>query len=303
MSVRLPQHVDVTELSEDERIRRKQRWHSLEAYRFRLRNIGKLVLTARDYALNWDAAQIDEPSYFVIGIAKGGSTLMHAVVRDICERAGRAYIDAPAAFFAHGVEPGSVLLDLDWLRNRDGTVFGGFRWVHPWIDDEVLHKRDKIVLVRDPRDCLVSLYFSHAYSHAKPGEGLTAQFSGQRRKALEADLDSFVLSEVSGRVFQNFCRILALTRLPNLTLFRYEDVVFDKRRWVGELTTALGADLDEASCQTIADAHDRIPDSETENAHIRQVTPGDNARKLKPETIKRLNETFAPILDAFGYER
>ncbi len=36
-------------------------------------------------------------------------------------------------------------------------------------------------------------------------------------------------------------------------------------------------------------------------SHKRKVTPGDHREKLQPETIRRLDQIFAPVLDRLGY--
>ena len=35
--------------------------------------------------------------------------------------------------------------------------------------------------------------------------------------------------------------------------------------------------------------------------HKRKVTPGDHREKLQPETIRQLDQLFAPVLDKPGY--
>ena len=50
-----------------------------------------------------------------------------------------------------------------------GRVYGGFRSMPLVFAQSELYRRSrKILLVRDPRDALVSEYFSLAYSHGLP---------------------------------------------------------------------------------------------------------------------------------------
>lgn len=278
--------------------------HNNADVRFILDNGERLKLDLRPFTLNWDAADMDAPSYYVLGLAKAGSTLMHEIVKALCQASGRTYIDAPAALFAQGVEPARVMVDADWLRSRGGSIFGGFRWLHPWMDNRALHEGRKILMVRDPRDILTSLYFSHAYSHVAPETGKLAEtFGGQRKSALSQSIDDYVSGPLSVRVFRNYCHVLPLTRMRDLTLYRYEDVIFDKRNWVRSLADALDIACPAETLDAIAAAHDQTPGEEDVGRHVRQVTPGDHRRKLSPGTIAALNERFAPILQAFGYER
>ena len=36
-------------------------------------------------------------------------------------------------------------------------------------------------------------------------------------------------------------------------------------------------------------------------SHKRKITPGDHREKLQPETIRQLDQIFAPVLDRLGY--
>lgn len=290
------------EQREKRQARRREKRHATPEVRFVLDNNTRVSVDLRAYSLNWDAARIGDPSYYVIGLAKGGSTLMHELVRALCKEAGRTYIDVPAALFDQGVEPARAVLDPDWLRSRDGSVFGGFRWLHPWMDNLALHERRKIVMVRDPRDILTSLYFSHAYSHVAPETGRLADtFDEQRTQARAQSIDDYVAGPVSLRVFRNYCHLLALTRMPDFRSYRYEDVIFEKRQWIRDLAADLDIKCPEDRLDAIADGHDRQPEAEDASNHVRQVAPGDHVRKLKPETIDLLNRRFAPVLAEFGY--
>ena len=51
----------------------------------------------------------------------------------------------------------------------------------------------------------------------------------------------------------------------------------------------------------IAESNDSVNTKENKMKHKRQVTPGDHRRKLKPETIAKLNTDLADILTRYGY--
>ena len=90
-------------------------------------------------------------------------------------------------------------------------------------------------------------------------------------------------------------------RPRHFRIYRYEDVIFDKRAWIADMCDTFGWSVPEATINEIADRNDVIPSSEDQAKHIRQATPGDYKRKLQPETIERLTEMFAKELDYFGY--
>jgi len=274
-----------------------------DTVRFRLDNDAVATIDLRACSSHLDQADPDAESAFVIGIAKGGSTLLHGLTRALCEAAGRAYVDIPSALFEQGVEPIRARVDIDRTRRRGGLVFGGFRWLHPWLEDSWLYERRVILLTRDPRDALVSLYYSHAYSHAAPEAGMLADaFSRHREAALSTDVDAFAAGPAADRVYRNYARLMGLKSVPALALYRYEDVVFDKRAWAARLCADLSVSVSDDALAGIVAAQDIVPEAEDARAHVRQVAPGDARRKLSDETFARLSVRFAPILDAFGYD-
>jgi hypothetical protein len=62
------------------------------------------------------------------------------------------------------------------------------------------------------------------------------------------------------------------------------------------------ADVSPSLINKIKSEADFTVQKENISSHKRQITPGDNKRKLKPETIEILNDRFADILDTLGYD-
>jgi len=122
-------------------------------------------------------------------------------------------------------------------------------------------------------------------------------------KALVMSVDEYALDLASYYVRQLSRYIDVFERHPeNMTVFRYEDVIFEKRTWVADICNAFNWEVSERARNKIADKNDVVPRSENEAKHIRQVTPGDGMRKLQPETIEKLNELFETQLSYFGYD-
>ena len=86
-----------------------------------------------------------------------------------------------------------------------------------------------------------------------------------------------------------------------LKLCRYEDIVFNKAKLVNELCLQFGLDVSPARRGRIASVLDQRPAEENIHSHVRQVTPGDHRRKLKPSTIEQLNRALADVLLKYGY--
>lgn len=256
----------------------------------------------------------------VYTVHKAGSMFLHQLTGELCALAGLRHcsINLP--------ELREKIRDRSWkgvIEADDGkTLFGPIRAgiAEPDYPGD-LEKRKIVLHVRDPRDVLTSLFFSHTYSHAHREGGFSP--SDEERKRWEnMGVDEFVI-ERAGRFVERYDSLCeTLLRRPNTTLLHYEQMVTDYGRWLDAFMECF------AQCQWRKGIHgwfnrrtgftpeklaefrtqlfekhkqDFQTDGEDTRSHKRQVTPGDHTRKLQPQTITRLNQLFAGSLENLGY--
>ncbi len=248
--------------------------------------------------------------YFAFSLHKSGSTLFYNLLRSVARRSQNAdcgrtlsYVSIPDQLFNEGI-PGKVLLDPGFTPDvpLDGTdtIYGGFRFVPGFINEAHLKDAGTMILVRDPRDLLTSLYFSVLKSHRVPGGEAGEQMMRLREKAQEMGIDWFVLSRARNQDWvERFERISSLRSAGKS--WRYEDVVFSKSSWFDEILEYLRLDLPAGVRKAMVERVDIVPESDRPDEHVRQVRPGDHRRKLKPETIEELNDIFGVTLKTWGY--
>ncbi len=244
------------------------------------------------------------PSAFLIGLPKAGSTLLNRLLRPIAAAAGLTFVGLQESLHQGGVGPKDTPAEVNAAFAPFGYAFGGFRSLPGAFELPSYAAGRTVLLVRDPRDMLTSLYFSLAYSHRPPGGGaggvLAAAFAEQRREVGASDIDTFVLDNVE-TVLGQFRRVgRKLAHIPHRT-WRYEDVIFDKLTWAGEMVDYLDLRVDERVVAEAARDNDVRPEAEDVTEHIRQVTPGDHRAKLRPDTIAKLDEQLAPVLQRYRY--
>ena len=246
----------------------------------------------------------DTPSVYVFSLPKAGSVLLDNIMRGLSEQVGVTYVSLMGEFFQIGLAEQDVPSATSKVFADNGYCFGGFRAFPKTFAIPNLATRKSIFLLRDPRDMLVSHYFSMRSSHPDPGKVLTTsrQSLPRRDKALVMSVDEYALDLASYYVRQlsRYIDVFEAHR-DNFAVFRYEDVIFEKRTWVADICKAFDWDVSERATNKIADKNDVVPRSENEARHIRQVAPGDGLRKLQPETIEKLNELFETQLAYFGY--
>ncbi len=167
-----------------------------------------------------------------------------------------------------------------------------------------------VLVLRDPRDLLVSMYYSWTHSHPIGEEAMLVGPDGEllrasesmRQQWIEQGPDTFVL-QYAGFVEGNLRRYFdAILPLRSTTLLTYENLMLDPRTWVFSFMCGLGAsnvDADEFTSFAMSYfAREFDPVVENPNVHRRQMRPGDHLRKLKQETIDALTRRFQFYFDA-----
>ncbi|HJV71249.1 hypothetical protein [Ideonella sp.] len=244
-----------------------------------------------------------QPAYFVLGVRKSGSSILNSMVTALAQRQGLPFVDIPGQLFKAGIK-----VD-DWQKDPalscvlgGGNVYGGFRNFPAGLQKHALFMASKkVLLVRDPRDALVSEYFSNAFSHSLPQEGdARDQMLTLRHQALQASIEAFVLERAAamGRTLMEYAGSVGD---PLLKLYRYEDVITRKRALLEGIGAHFGWRLDAGHLGKVLEWADVLPDEERPTAFVRRVLPGDHRNKLAPAVIAQLNARLAEPMRAFGY--
>ncbi len=191
-------------------------------------------------------------------------------------------------FADEAFQSGTALTDVVAANRQEfdagGRYFGALR--QGPLPDHHYARDDKIVIhVRDPRDCLTSLYFSVAYSHAVPEGAGREQFLKNRERVVSQSIDKFCLSRAPryAGFFEAYAEMIE--QMPGILISRYEDMVSDFETWLQRLLDYLDVPATHPVVRRIIrDADFEVGDEDIER-HKRRVMPGDFLEKLAPETI------------------
>jgi hypothetical protein len=250
----------------------------------------------------------DHPSIMHFSVNKAATQY----VKDLLGRIGRENGLVPVHL--HGYSFDSDLPFFDHLSKEDmqkyahlfrpkGYVYSVFGGAIDGIEN--IEKYRTVLMVRDPRDVLTSMYYSSAYSHAIPNAtgDKRSIFLKRRAHTRQIDIDQFVLenAERERAIYQRYID-LYLNGRPHLYLTRYEDMVKDFSAWVDGLLDHCELVIEPAMRTKIVEEAGLIrPVKENKYAHIRKGEPGDHHDKLQPKTVLRLNDIFAEVMKKFGY--
>lgn len=249
-------------------------------------------------------ADPSQPILFALGVRKSGSSLMNMMLIELAAANGFPVVALPDAAFRAGYRYP------DWNGNpelfrilRRGNLYAGFRDAPSGLFGRLAFKDAlKVLLVRDPRDALVSEYFSSAFSHRLPERKVAGSLIEQRREeALALTVEEYVLKQAKqlNRTIDFYRQMLGD---PNLRIFRYEEVIFDKAAWLAAMATHFGWDAPDALVADIVARHDKRPAEERPTEFVRKVAPGDHRDKLSPEAVATLGETLSPTWRELGYD-
>jgi hypothetical protein len=246
-----------------------------------------------------------QPAFFAFGVRKSGSSVMNQMVSALAKMNRVNYVDVAGQLFAKGVGVSA------WQNDaavggllHGGNLYGGFRNAPLGIVQHPLVRASrKVLLVRDPRDALVSEYFSNAYSHSIPKDGETRELMlAQRDAALRASVGDYVKC-MAPALRETLREYAGFLDTPGMRLYLYEQAIMDKRWFLQDLCAHFGWTVSEVQLGQILGWADVRPDQENPTKFIRKVTPGDHREKLDQATIESLNEIFAEELLRFGYAR
>jgi hypothetical protein len=247
----------------------------------------------------------DIASVFFMSVHKSGSTLMNNMVRAACELLDYEFVDIQSHFFNTGVADADIPPETSGIFKPKGYVYSGFRYFPHQYEIPCLNDCKLIVLIRDPRDAVVSQYFSLAKSHPMPGKDaddkLLKHMTEMREATLKADINEFALREVGGFVNKLEAYSEVLKTHPGARLYQYEEVIYMKKKWLLSMLQFLGWEMKPGQPRALANRFNIVPQKEDASKHIRQVHPQNYMAKLSPDTIAEINRRHEATLTRFNY--
>lgn len=241
------------------------------------------------------------PAVFAMGVRKSGSTLLAKIVSALARAEGWNAVDVAGAAFDAGWAAADWcaslrLADLMWR----GNAYVGFRDAPlALFADPVFREGTKLLLVRDPRDALVSEYYSSAWSHRLPPGG--GRPAAERERALASGVEAYAVARADAldRTMTGYAGLLGT---PGLLVQRYEDVILAKRDWIRAMAAHFGWSAQPATVDAILAWADVVPAAEDPRAFVRRVRPGDHREKLSPAGIAAVERQLSGVWRDLGYE-
>jgi len=196
------------------------------------------------------------------------------------------------------------MVQYQYLFNPVGYLYSVFGGMVEGIPE--LEKYRVILMIRDPRDVLVSEYYSYAFSHSEPSRlgDKYADFMRMRQKARTVTIDEYVVSECD-RVCVNYERYvsLLLDRYAHVLVTKYEEMTSDFEAWLKKILEHCEFKISDRLLESILNEAGHLkPKQEDIHQHIRKGMPGDYKEKLDRKTIDCIDAKFSSMLERFDYK-
>lgn len=195
--------------------------------------------------------------------------------------------------------------------NKNGHVYGPIRLsadpispvyrllVAPTSKIDFIRDNTSVFLVRDPRDIIVSAYYSFGYTHGISKSKAISKIQEQRRNAIQSKtIDEYALT-TAPTILSNFEVLgkLADACSRNVVL-KYEDMISNWDHFASGLTKYI--DINQSVLAQIYEKS-RLQEKENKESHRRSGQAEQFRRELKEDTIITINELFSDVLTRLDY--
>lgn len=236
----------------------------------------------------------EQKALFVHGLHKSATMFLFQFFDNLCRQ-----IQVPL-YSIHHSTPDHLTIPADTKTSFVLCPIRNFSIAnHSFENLETVH----LFQTRDPRDILVSEYYSLGWRHSDKDWDASAR--DRRKKIQSLSIDEYVIQEpILGNypLVDRYQELLDAMNDTQVHLAKYETMILDFDRWLGDVIPLLG--LNRASERTLLSRQyqNEFRANAEPDAHKRNVVPGDHREKLKPETIEILNDRFSTVLDALEYD-
>lgn len=235
-----------------------------------------------------------------LGQFRGGSSICGELLRILARSCGYEHIDIMKQYHDIGVPPELIPDEvIGQITEGENKLFATFRSVPLSLLRLNLAQVRKVLVVRDPRDRLVSGYFAEKNIHTKfeVGKALTEMTVGRDVGSIE----KYCLTEASSyrhaaKDIINFCY-----RNSDTLVYKYEQIYEEPLAFMLDVCSRLDL-FPSKEALSEAQVHGSFrTEAEDELQHKRQGKPGDHIRKLSPDIIETVSHVFEEELNYFGY--
>ncbi len=206
-------------------------------------------------------------------------------------------------------DPHKFKTHADFVETKKDDIFFPFGYAYGplrnFVPVQNIRNYRICLVLRDPRDVLVSYYYSMAYSHPLPFNPLRRNQFVRRRKELQSTSINEFARQQTPWIRERYERyIKELVIKYNVQPLLYEHMWNNFPDWLNQFCRQVSIPYTEKLLEQIQKKCFRNKTGkETVSRHKRRGTPEDYKNKLDSATIAFLNEELGDLLHKLGYSR
>lgn len=189
----------------------------------------------------------------------------------------------------------------DRLFFRKGEIYAPLRIP---VDFSERKNFKHILFLRDPRDVLVSSYYSFGFTHAEPKNAKARKRAQTKRQLIQQKgIDNYSLDAARNWLLPTYSKYKDFYESAESCLYlRYRDFQNDPFKFITSLVKYLDIVIPEQEIEQLAAQASPVQVSTDNTKHKRSGKSKQYLEELNPEIIKALNEVFAEVLDYWDFE-
>lgn len=246
------------------------------------------------------ASTASKPSLILLSQPRAGTQVCEHVFAKLYHLTGGLSINVGKFFFHYNASAGGKVSSVEWVRENteeEGYFFGH---LGPFATLEGLPDANYILMTRDPRDVLVSHYFSVKEAHVINSKKMKEKVE----KVQNMSLSDYCHYEPILQDLERYLEQAEMVRKSNLShlYLRYEDMMYAPEESLKKVAQLIG--VKDADVITIAKENFQIvEESEDLLSHRRSGKWGQFLEKLTVEDQEFLWERFGDKISTLGYQK
>ncbi len=191
------------------------------------------------------------PSVMFWTTHKCASTFISKFLKIISEETNFNYFDYAGQIWELGNEikvnnPFSIETDCDFLYRKHGEIYGPMRTPFEFYLRKDLNN---IFFLRDPRDLIISKYYSIAYSHPIPSnDKVKEEFLKKREHAKSININDFFIEQIDNWILPHYMKYKDMRENSKYSSFhKYEDLKDKPKKIFLEITNNMNVKISEKS--------------------------------------------------------
>lgn len=162
-----------------------------------------------------------------------------------------------------------------------------------------------LFFLRDPRDAVISNFYSFAYTHRLPNNQANREsFLVYRDRVRNQGIDAYCLQYANQWMIKMFGAYKDVYDICDDKMYiSYDDFAENPPDFIKRVCAYFEISLPDDVAATLAESAAPQREGAPVLEHKRSGKSGQYMDELRPETVTQLNEMLAPVLDAWGFAR